>query len=715
MGFTHSIWFNRFLRHIYRNLPLSWHVKQRLKDIYLGRTNRWKVAPKSVFQGDGSREALVQVAKGAARFDCKDRWILIADIGIPVPDWHPDFLRRAVLLDFLQENGFRITLACHSPELLSPHPRVLKKQDADVLSGFDAIRHHLMTEGAKYHFVLLSGSAVACRYLPYARAHSLYSTIIYEAVERSAWLGHEIQLSSGTASADAIAHCQRTELLNVAVACADQIIVPTDDVRSRLLMKQPDADITVLPYIHESHPASTSFTQRQGLLLIEDAWSKSDMDAVISFVESVLPRITEKLAEVVLYIVGRTMPASIKALRSTNVEPVDLVEDVAPYLESCRLLVMPPGVGTGTGNVIRQGMSHGLPVVSSSIGTAGMCFQHEKHLLLAETRDDLVSNVIRLYSDHVLWHRLSVEALAYMTAHYSAEAARGRMADIFNTPRSRSCFDESSERDHTNPGISDDRRHIAMCGSTQGNNPVNDLLEKQKECRVLVIGIYLADKGHLAHEIIRELAASGNWRIEQHWVSLGKQQPDQDMRPFTTQIVDTSSPKFSLLNRILENVDLTGFEYLIVSDDDIQLPAGFLDRYLALVSHHDFAVAQPARTHDSYIDHWFVEQLDGIDARRTRFVEIGPLFSFHRTAFDHFLPFDETSPMGWGVDFVWPVWAERAGLRMGVIDAVPVAHSLRKPVAYYDYGISERAMAAYLANHPHLSKDDAFHILQSYV
>ena len=148
--------------------------------------------------------------------------------------------------------------------------------------------------------------------------------------------------------------------------------------------------------------------------------------------------------------------------------------------------------------------------------------------------------------------------------------------------------------------------------------------------RVLVAGVYLSDKKNLARHISRTLAGSKDWAVEQRWISLGENQPHPDMAPYTARVVDKLSPKFFLLNQLLKQIDLHDFEYLIVSDDDIQLPDGFLDRYLALVSRHDLALAQPARTHDSYIDHQFVEQLDGIDARRTRFVEIGPLFSLHR-------------------------------------------------------------------------------------
>lgn len=238
---------------------------------------------------------------------------------------------------------------------------------------------------------------------------------------------------------------------------------------------------------------------------------------------------------------------------------------------------------------------------------------------------------------------------------------------------------------------------------------------ERARCRVLVAGIYLSDKGNLAPQINRELAASNNWQVEQRWISLGETPPGPCLASCTVKVTSLPSPKFLLLNQLLEETDLSGIEYVIVCDDDIRLPPSFLDRYLAIVSRHYLAVAQPARTHDSYIDHRFVEQLDGIDARQTRFVEIGPLFSLHRSTFEHFLPFDEASPMGWGNDFVWPVLAEKHGLKMGIVDRVPVAHNFRKPVAYYDHGVSVSAMNSYLAKRPHLSKKDAFFILESYV
>jgi hypothetical protein len=232
--------------------------------------------------------------------------------------------------------------------------------------------------------------------------------------------------------------------------------------------------------------------------------------------------------------------------------------------------------------------------------------------------------------------------------------------------------------------------------------------------RVLALGVYLADREHLAAEVAAELGRSGRWDVEQRWIALGSGPVPEALAAVTVERVAGPAPKFALVNRLLRGAPPAGVDYLLVTDDDIALPPGFLDRYLGLVERHRLALAQPARSHDSSLDLGFVEQLDGLDARWTRYVEIGPLFSIHREAFPHLLPFDETPAMGWGLDFTWPVTLERAGLRLGVVDATPVRHALRKQAAFYSGRDALDAMTRYLASRPHLGRSEAFTIVEGY-
>jgi hypothetical protein len=237
--------------------------------------------------------------------------------------------------------------------------------------------------------------------------------------------------------------------------------------------------------------------------------------------------------------------------------------------------------------------------------------------------------------------------------------------------------------------------------------------EDKSTLRVLVAGVYLLDKPSYINDITCEFERSQGVQVEQRWVALGQGEIPAGLRPITVLHSSMSEGKFVLVNKVLQK-DYDGFDYIVICDDDIVLHAGFLPSFLRLVERHGFALSQPARSHDSFIDHHFVEQLDGLSARQTRFVEIGPIFCVRRDAFGLLLPFDESAKMGWGLDFTWPLLIENAHLTAGIVDATIVKHSLRPPVSHYSYDETAQAMRAYLAGRPHLSKSEAFQIIEAY-
>jgi len=249
----------------------------------------------------------------------------------------------------------------------------------------------------------------------------------------------------------------------------------------------------------------------------------------------------------------------------------------------------------------------------------------------------------------------------------------------------------------------------------EANIPIKDFQEFNGKKKVLITGVYLANQENNIEHIVDVLNQSEKFIVVQKWIALFGEPPSKKVESVTFMKQDKPEPKFVLLNKILLQEKIHQYDYILFCDDDIKLRSNFLDNFIKLQEKYDFALAQPARTHNSFIDHHFVEQLDGITARRTRFVEIGPLFSVRRDAYPIILPFDESSFMGWGFDFVWPYFIEKMGLRMGIIDAVPVEHSIRKPVMNYNYDAANKAMMNYLSKSPHLSKEEAFRILESYV
>ena len=233
--------------------------------------------------------------------------------------------------------------------------------------------------------------------------------------------------------------------------------------------------------------------------------------------------------------------------------------------------------------------------------------------------------------------------------------------------------------------------------------------------RVLVVGIYLADRENFSAHLVERFSESKVLTVVQRWAALKGEAPEPHVRSVTRIVSDALIPKFQLLNQVLEEEDLTQYDLILVSDDDILLPQGFLDVYVDAQLQYGFALAQPARALHSYYDHRITLRKPWCKARQTRFVEIGPVFSFTRRAFPLLVPFDSASPMGFGFDFVWPVTLAREGLDMGIIDKVSVDHSFRPQGASYSQAENKAKMMEYLKNTPHLTPVQARQTLRHFI
>jgi hypothetical protein len=164
--------------------------------------------------------------------------------------------------------------------------------------------------------------------------------------------------------------------------------------------------------------------------------------------------------------------------------------------------------------------------------------------------------------------------------------------------------------------------------------------------------------------------------------------------------------KWENLNALLAEHDPAGFDWLLLVDDDVALPRGFLDAFVFLAERFDLRLAQPAHRWRSHAA-WSVTRRRGpAVARRTRFVEIGPVCALHRSTFGVLLPFPPLRA-GWGLDAHWAAVAEREGWPMGVVDAVPVRHLLRHVGAAYSAEDAISEARAFLADRPYLPRNEA--------
>jgi hypothetical protein len=222
------------------------------------------------------------------------------------------------------------------------------------------------------------------------------------------------------------------------------------------------------------------------------------------------------------------------------------------------------------------------------------------------------------------------------------------------------------------------------------------LAAAQVPLRVLVLSAY-RPRSRLAD-------ALSALRSESHSVelALGSTGPPEPALREATVAEGLAGGKFENLNRVLHDApDPGSFDWTLVVDDDVVLPARFLDRFLALCERFDLDLAQPAQTLKSHAAWRVTRRRPSSLVRETSFVEIGPVTAFGRAAAAELIPFPELR-YGWGLDLHWAALARELGWRLGVADAVPVSHEAGAIASSYSREEAVEEAARFLAGRPYL-------------
>ena len=227
------------------------------------------------------------------------------------------------------------------------------------------------------------------------------------------------------------------------------------------------------------------------------------------------------------------------------------------------------------------------------------------------------------------------------------------------------------------------------------------LAAAQPPLRVLVVSVYRPGS--------RLPAAMPRLRSSRHAVhlTLGSTGAADPLLADLTVQTGMSGGKFENLNRLLHHAPpVEKFDWLIVTDDDIGVPPAFLDRFVAVCERLDLDLAQPAQSMRSHAA-WHVTRTRPFTlARRTNFVEIGPLTAFSARAAKVLTPFPELR-FGWGLDNHWAALALERGWQLGVVDALPIRHEWQRIATSYTHAEAKAEASEFLAGRAFVGTEDA--------
>jgi len=159
---------------------------------------------------------------------------------------------------------------------------------------------------------------------------------------------------------------------------------------------------------------------------------RPNIDAVLWFSQSVLPRLWERVPEAHFYVVGQSPSPRLDPLRAEpRITITGRVEDTRPYIAGAAVYVVPLRVGGGTRLKVLEAMALGRPLVSTTLGVEGLGTAHGQELLLADEPEAFAQAIAGLLHDEGRRQALGRAARAFVERGYGWEAIGPRLESVY--------------------------------------------------------------------------------------------------------------------------------------------------------------------------------------------------------------------------------------------------------------------------------------------
>ena len=363
----------------------------------------------------------------------RQKQILIVDALAPQPDRDSGSLRLVNLMRLLVEEGAHVVFVPANRSADGAYTEALQQLGVECWHAphMPGIPGWLREHGPRFDVAMVSRHYVASEFLPLLRKHAPQARLLFDTVDLHYLREHRAAELSGDAAA--LRAAARTRELELGlIAQADSTLVVSEVERSLLATDAPQADVRVLSNLHQAAAPGPAWAERNGLLFVGGFRHPPNVDAVLWFAREVFPRIRAASPAMEFHCIGGDVPAAVQAL--AGMEGVRIhghVPNLQLWLDGCRVSVAPLRYGAGVKGKVNQAMAHGLPVVATTPAVEGMHLRDGEDVLVADDAAAFADAVLRLHGDEALWNRIAANGRDNVARHFSMDAARGAVRDLF--------------------------------------------------------------------------------------------------------------------------------------------------------------------------------------------------------------------------------------------------------------------------------------------
>lgn len=139
--------------------------------------------------------------------------------------------------------------------------------------------------------------------------------------------------------------------------------------------------------------------------------------------EKVMPLVWQKLPKTRLLIAGATPDKLVSGLANDRIHVSGWMDDIRLAYAESKVFAAPMQIGTGLQNKLLEAMSMQLPCVTTPLANDSLKAQHQTHILVGETAQQVAEHIIALLSNKALSEKIALNGYRFVNENYNWDAA----------------------------------------------------------------------------------------------------------------------------------------------------------------------------------------------------------------------------------------------------------------------------------------------------
>lgn len=371
--------------------------------------------------------------------DAKDRMhkkrILVIDNNTLTPDQDAGSLLIFNLCVLLRDLGFQVTFIASAAMInVEKHTQRLQKVGIEVVYApyVKNVEEHLKILGLRYQVVMMVRPDCLINVVELIKQYCPEAKLIFHTIDLHfiRMMRESLAKSSDSIMSDAL---KMKALEFKAVNEVDVTIAVTNDDAKALQKEMPDKNIFTLGLILETYKNIKPYSHREGLVFIGGFSHAPNQDAVLYFVNEVMPMLLKYHPDLILTIIGSNIPVAITKLESKNINILGYVANLNEILSNKLVNIAPLRFGAGIKGKIANAMNVGLPSVVTTLASEGMDLIDMENAMIADQPHEIAQAIDKLIRDPKLWSKLSENSIAHAQALWGSKYVSSRLVALFSS------------------------------------------------------------------------------------------------------------------------------------------------------------------------------------------------------------------------------------------------------------------------------------------